>query len=445
MSEGKTNINYTAEDILNYHSGKLTAAEMHAMEKAALDDAFLAEAMEGYAVMKDTDIQPQLAILKNHFDNQQTAKVIPFNAPKHFKLWKTAAAIAIIIGGLSITYLLTNNKTTADNSFAKLESKTDTPAVAEIMPIKDDSNEASKTLAAAPAELKLKKVEPVTTKEDISVVRDTTFMYRPSISKNKTDKDIAGGGYINDVQNNKSGITSSNNALPSTLNEQAVNEVKRNASAKKEMAAFNNVAKQSVAPSNQFMAQIVGPDNAPLPFANITVPTENTSTYADAKGNFKLMSAETLLNVKVKSVGYVAGNFTIMANGQNNKIHLQEDQLALQDKTIVSSKASSGDITKRAVLQADSTMNAEPADGWNNYGTYLSNNIYIPNNSSQQNQHGEVGISFDVQNNGAITNIKIDKSICEDCDEEVLRVIKEGPQWKVKKGNKATARLKVKF
>ncbi|CAN5432704.1 hypothetical protein BH11BAC3_BH11BAC3_11020 [soil metagenome] len=445
MSEEKTNINYTAEDMLNYHSGKLTAAEMHAMEKAALDDAFLAEAMEGYAAMKETDLQPQLAILRRHFDKTATAKVIPLNPPKHFKLWKTAAAIAIIIGGLSITYLLTNNKTPGDNSFAKLESKKDTPAVAEIKQLKVDSTNAENSIAVAPSELKLKKAEPITSDETIEPLRDTTFLYRPSISKNKTDKDLAGGGYVNDIQNNRPEITSSNNALPSTLNEQEANEAKRSASAKKEIAAFNNVAKQSVAPTNQFTAQVVGPDNAPLPFANITVPTENTSTYSDAKGNFKLMSAETLLNVKVKSVGYVADNFTIIANGQNNTIHLQEDQLALQDKTVVSRKASSGDLTKRAVLQADSTMNAEPADGWNNYGTYLSNNIYIPNNSSEQNQHGEVEVSFDIQNDGAITNIKIDKSVCEDCDEAVLRVIKEGPQWKVKKGNKATARLKVKF
>lgn len=40
---------YTAADIEKYHRGQLSAAEMHAMEKAALEDPMLAEAMDGYA------------------------------------------------------------------------------------------------------------------------------------------------------------------------------------------------------------------------------------------------------------------------------------------------------------------------------------------------------------------------------------------------------------
>ena len=34
-------INYTFEDIQRYLQGKMSAAEMHAMEKAALQDPFL--------------------------------------------------------------------------------------------------------------------------------------------------------------------------------------------------------------------------------------------------------------------------------------------------------------------------------------------------------------------------------------------------------------------
>ena len=47
MNEGST-YHYSAEDIQKYLQGKLNAAEMHALEKMALDDPFLAEAIEGY-------------------------------------------------------------------------------------------------------------------------------------------------------------------------------------------------------------------------------------------------------------------------------------------------------------------------------------------------------------------------------------------------------------
>jgi hypothetical protein len=35
--------------------------------------------------------------------------------------------------------------------------------------------------------------------------------------------------------------------------------------------------------------------------------------------------------------------------------------------------------------------------------------------------------------------------LCGACDEEALRIIKQGPQWKVKKGKKDKGTIKVKF
>ena len=39
---------YTADDFARYHAGTMPAGEMHALEKAALEDPFLADALEGY-------------------------------------------------------------------------------------------------------------------------------------------------------------------------------------------------------------------------------------------------------------------------------------------------------------------------------------------------------------------------------------------------------------
>ena len=40
---------YTAADFARYHAGTMPADEMHELEKAALEDPFLADALEGYA------------------------------------------------------------------------------------------------------------------------------------------------------------------------------------------------------------------------------------------------------------------------------------------------------------------------------------------------------------------------------------------------------------
>ena len=47
-----------------YHKGQLTPAEMHAMEKAALDDPMLADALEGFSLIETTAIEPGMHDLK---------------------------------------------------------------------------------------------------------------------------------------------------------------------------------------------------------------------------------------------------------------------------------------------------------------------------------------------------------------------------------------------
>ena len=69
MSEEKNIINYTAADIEKYWKGKLSAAEMHAMEKAAMEDPFLSDALEGYknANLADLDsLKERLEAYKNY-------------------------------------------------------------------------------------------------------------------------------------------------------------------------------------------------------------------------------------------------------------------------------------------------------------------------------------------------------------------------------------------
>ncbi|HQU57306.1 MAG TPA: hypothetical protein PLG88_07735, partial [Chitinophagaceae bacterium] len=83
---------FTASDIEKYHKGLLSPGEMHAMEKASLEDSFLAEAMEGYAVEgvhAETDMQELQERLANRISQN---KVLPIGtSTKKFPLLKIAA------------------------------------------------------------------------------------------------------------------------------------------------------------------------------------------------------------------------------------------------------------------------------------------------------------------------------------------------------------------
>lgn len=444
MSDNKTHINYTAKNIQDYFAGRLNADAMYAMEKAALDDPFLAEAMEGYELMQADEAREQLVFLKEKFNPAPAAKVIPIENKKTFSFWKIAATIAIIIGGLSITYLLTNqNPTQSIIAKANIEDKknaeslsdkvTDT-AVNEPDTVPESFNESDTEL---PQESVLSNSFP-------EVKKDSVFMYRPAITAKKNVKDLAGGGYVDDSESARQTYSSSNQINSNAeANNLAIKEGEYKARQVPAEAQAEANAKKSA--TYNFSGTVFGSDNRPLPFANVTVPAENVGTYADAKGNFKFVSSDSLLKVEIKSLGYSAKNFTLQNNLNNNKLFLEEDKQGIASKTFASGDMNAFNKNKRAVLMPDSVMSAEPADGWRNYDSYVNNNITIPEDVLQQKIHGEVEVSFDVLTNGAITNVKVDKSLCGDCDAEVLRLIKQGPRWKSKTGSKGTAKLKVKF
>lgn len=64
------------------------------------------------------------------------------------------------------------------------------------------------------------------------------------------------------------------------------------------------------------------------------------------------------------------------------------------------------------------------------WGKFLNKNLNYPSLAKDANVAGRVTISFVVEKNGEITNIKILRGIGAGCDEEAIRVIKKSPLWK---------------
>lgn len=110
---GKNKIkNFTAADIEKYHKNLLSPAERHDMEKAALEDSFLADALEGYAI-NDVNISGDIAELKERLSEKiDSSKVIPF-IPKNqsaFSWWRVAAIIVLVAGAGFLAYQFAFNK-----------------------------------------------------------------------------------------------------------------------------------------------------------------------------------------------------------------------------------------------------------------------------------------------------------------------------------------------
>jgi TonB family protein len=61
------------------------------------------------------------------------------------------------------------------------------------------------------------------------------------------------------------------------------------------------------------------------------------------------------------------------------------------------------------------------------------------------NVHGSVTVRFRVKHSGLVDDLKILRSLSPALDEEAIRLIKKGPQWKVLKKRRGYATVTVTF
>lgn len=446
MSEGKNIVDYTAADIEKYWNGKLSAADMHAMEKAAMDDPFLADALEGYKNANPSDAS--LDSLRERLDKRVGAFVPVINLKRKRFTWvRVAAAIIIIVGGgLLVQQLVFNDSN--KNSIAVLE-KDDKKArsVPNSNPIKPDSINAD--MSTQPDSMVVKSEQKISTNLNAG-----SYVYTPPDTIRKTDRSEAvlkksesesvPSGNAQVIVNAESkaepakqqaDFGRSIDDTTKTLKDNKINSPVAVAKAKANQAYYENEKSGNIELNNKYNYRVVDPQNNPVPFANVLNTGDNVGTYTDVRGNFNLVSSDSVLNVRVRSLGYNAANYKLVPSDQSGILVLKEDE---RKETLAPHRKVVSSVSRK-----DNAEIEEPEVGWGNYNTYVANNIQIPEKVRPKNTRSDVELSFDIDKTGQPINIKVTRSSqCKECDEEAKRLLKEGPKWK-RKGKKSKATISI--
>lgn len=72
----------------------------------------------------------------------------------------------------------------------------------------------------------------------------------------------------------------------------------------------------------------------------------------------------------------------------------------------------------------------EFAGGPREFSKYLTTNLKYPAAARQSNIQGKVYLSFVVEKDGRLTDIKVKQGLGSGCDEEALRLLRNSPKWK---------------
>lgn len=472
MSEEKKHIVYSAVDIKRYLSGAMSPAEMHAIEMAALDDPFLAEAMEGYEMLEEKDYSNELLLLKKEFSNplQKTeSPVILVRKAAVYKWWRAAAAIFIIGISAATAYLFTTGKqdTEKEHTAKLLDAVTvdSAPAIARVdsaAVIPDRNNNVASVSSSGTYELSADQNSSGTIstliKDSLQFASadrrsraDSDFVYIPSTpvyAYTPTTKDDAANYYRTEEDKKTKELSetvTAGNAASSTLNATEINidNLKQESLKYKNNQAGNGL-------TNNFYAQVVTPDNKPVSFANVKVAQNKKPVSTDANGVFQWKSNDTSVKVTVSSAGYAPQKFTLQNSVPQNTIVLQPQEVATEKvvaaanvKRLAKARQAVRDSTEEDDEEEDEY--AEPTGGWVEYNNYLNNNLVMPGEAITKNIHGEVEVFVKLKSNGEIRQAKVAKTLCAQCDAEALRLVKEGPKFELKNNKVKKVKVTVKF
>jgi Gram-negative bacterial tonB protein. len=400
----KENKKYTAAEIARYHAGKMSVQEMHAIEKAALQDPFLADALEGYLHtphFKDDlkDIQQRLAEKRKH------KKVFSIFSIAGNSWWRVAALV-IIIAGVGY-FFYHSNEVKKDNLLTRNEPQATSEKADTITVNKDSAATSSVAFENSKAQTALNKKAAEGNSELIKV------------DKSKSPISLAG--------NNKKNKSFGDSSVRTEMNKENASEA-----------------------ANEYVlaGKLIDRQGKAVPFATITDKKSNTATVTDTAGNFFIRSQDSATTATASAAGYVSKNISLKRDEQPTiemkKIDGESDQVVVTAMG-VSKKAKAAAPELKALSGKVSGIQITtiyPFGGQEKFDQYLQKNLRPVYNENHERLTGEVHLSFTLNKKGQPENIRVAKSSCISCEKEAKRLLQDGPTWIGKKGDSGTVVIK---
>ncbi len=375
---------YNADDFLRYHRGTMPAAERHALEKAALEDIFLADALEGFLYSNDSVIET--TEIKNRLSARLAkTKQTSFLVERISRNWIQVAALFILLAGAGWGVLRLFPVGTNDE-------------VAYKKPLQKGMPQQTQINAT---EIDLAATETAPSKAD----EEVTSIKKPSKKGIRTKK----GQEIYE-------------AAPTS--EEYVMALK-----KREGASLLLEDSTSSTAALTFSGKVVDAAGSPLPLA--TVKAQNITTATDLSGNFKIRSADSLLNATVSASGFEANRQRLNTPAQNT-IVLKESAGALNEVTAL---AAEKQRRKKAPKEVVPIKESSVDGGLQAFNLYVLKNKKLSAANASKYGGGSVVLLFDVIGGGKPVNIKVSQSLCPECDREAIRLLQQGPKWSSGRGS----------
>ena len=420
-------------DVLeDYLDGKLDAKGMHFVERQALDDPFVAEALEG--LRQSPKRKQTLSILQKQLYDRVSEK------PIKRKMWgittqRLSIAATATVAFIAVSILFFMRETSRKN--AEIASRKSKGIIVNL----DSSNAIAST--------KPKAVDTSVKADEISksafIDKAITDAKTGDLAKNTKTAPVIKNAEVAEAK-------SARIAQYSTFNKAKTASV---AMQRMEVSTMNEVV-VSAAPTGSgnsliYSGNVVSQSGQPVQGAVVKLENSKAVTATNADGFFVLPvdSVDKNKEILIKAQGFddkaIATNpdairMALTGDKSLNEIALITGSNGRKKETIAPQK-----IVLKAVENLDKTKGeiTQPVPvSTINYDQYLESNnkLYNPKGPAQY-----VVLRFKVKKNGRPTSISVIKSLNKKADTEAKRLIVSGPDWVLPKNGNDLVELSVKF
>ena len=421
-------------DVLeDYLDGKLDAKGMHFVERQALDDPFVAEALEG--LRQSPKRKQTLSILQKQLYDRVSQK------PVKRKMWgittqRLSIAATATVAFIAVSILFFMRETSRKN--AEIASRKSKGIIVNL----DSSN--------AIASVKPKVGDTSFKTDEIS----KSALSDKAIIDAKTG-DLAKNTKTAPIIRNAETVKAKSANVSAQYSESKMAKTAPTAMQRMEVSTTDEVA-VSAAPAGSgngliYSGNVVSQSGQPVQGAVVKLENSKTVTATNAAGFFVLPvdSVDKNKEILIKAQGFddkaIATNpdairMALTGDKSLNEIALITGSNGRKKETITPQK-----IVLKAVENLDKTKEeiTQPVPvSTINYQQYLESNnkLYNPKGSAQY-----VVLRFKVKKNGRPTNISVIKSLNKEADSEAKRLIESGPDWVLPKNGNDLVEMSVRF
>ncbi len=379
---------WSQDDIQRYLAGDMKASIARQFEDDLRRDPFLRDAVDGYAGHAKIYVDHHLQRLEKEFKTEQSSPRIPV-----FML-STAAIFLLAAAG----YFLLQPKAGEKDILARVDQSGE-----------QVQSHGQELVPKIENDIQSEQGENDEVSEEKAPLKTPDNIESQVLGKNKKD------------------IPSRRTKIPIT-----------NPSTKRRMVSPGIVS-----------GKVTDESGEPLIGANVYFPNNEAAITTDFDGKFAVELRSTDSIAIVNYTGFESSTFSI-GLGKDLQFQLSPgvelNEVAISDYSLESIDDSNADMLSQnedarkkkerdaTASKAEATVQtsiAEPDKGFKKYAKYIKRNLKYPVSARSNNIEGEVVVKFKVLPNGELFDFRILQSLGYGCDEEAIRLIKDGPTWNV--------------